>query len=832
MEYEDFDLEIGLGVPPQYPVRVLRSLGGEPQGVMQFPFDRVALELHLKDLQIALLRSAVSQRVVPTEQERSVMEFGATLFEALFQGDLRAAYAVSLERAQSQSKGLRLRLRIQPPELAALPWEFLYDPRLAEFLCFSRYTSLVRYPELPLSIPPLKVQLPLRLLGMVASPRGLPDLNVREEKERLEQALADGIRAGWIELEWLAGQTWRDLMSAMRRGPWHIFHFIGHGGYDAARQEGFLALCQDNEQRERQDLRATQLARLLRDHPSLRLAVLNACEGARASSQDLFSSTASILLRMGLPAVVAMQYAITDTAAIEFGRAFYEALRDGYPVDAAVAEGRKAISIAFADTLEWGTPVLFLRAQEGVLFEIQEAPPKPTTSKPSRQAPPAPAPADVELKLAASPDPVGVQQPVVWQARVKNLSSQKLQGLALWSDERLISDNFALASGEEKRFEFTETYSQVGDAQVTLHLQGAGVDQSITSRVRVVQPAHLALRLQPEPSHPHTEQEVSWTLTIVNDGGEDLRQVFVQQEQKLLLPPFSLPVGGRKQVVFRRRYPQPGSAREQVTVSALDLAGKRQRWEKEAGLKVQVANRMRLTAPLEMEFVRVPAGAFRMGSDKEKDPLSYSDERRQHPVEVAEFWIGVYPVTNRQYQVFVRAQGVQPPSHWVGGQIPKGLEDHPVVNISWRDAIAFCQWLSQASGQKIRLPSEAEWEKAARGVDGRIYPWGDKWDPTKCNSAEKGPGKTTPVGQYSPQGDSPYGCADMAGNVWEWTSSLYKPYPYRADDGREDPKAEGSRVLRGGAWNSDRSLVRAAYRGYNVPASRYYLLGFRCVRSP
>jgi hypothetical protein len=150
-------------------------------------------------------------------------------------------------------------------------------------------------------------------------------------------------------------------------------------------------------------------------------------------------------------------------------------------------------------------------------------------------------------------------------------------------------------------------------------------------------------------------------------------------------------------------------------------------------------------------------------------------------------------------------------------------DDHPIVNVSWHDAIAYCDWAG------ARLPTEAEWEKAARGVDGRKYAWGNEWDAGKCNNWEAGLKQTTPVGSY-PQGVSPYGVHDMSGNVLEWCSSLFKPYPYRAD-GRENLNAEGSRVLRGGSWLTTPIFVRVAIRFWNAPDFRNYIVGFRCVRN-
>jgi serine/threonine-protein kinase len=222
-----------------------------------------------------------------------------------------------------------------------------------------------------------------------------------------------------------------------------------------------------------------------------------------------------------------------------------------------------------------------------------------------------------------------------------------------------------------------------------------------------------------------------------------------------------------------------------------------------------------------MKLVRVPAGEFLMGSvdmDADAEPA----EKPQHRVNLDEYLIGKYDVTNAEYAVFMRATN----RVW---SKPAGKENHPVVNVTWSDAVAFCQWLSQVTGRKVQLPSEAQWEKAARGTDGRKYPWGNEEPVANQLNFNNNVNDTTPVGQYSPYSDSPYEAADMAGNVFQWTSSLKKPYPYQADDGRENLQSRDWRVVRGGGFIVGRRGVRSASRvGYN-PISRYDDVGFRVI---
>jgi serine/threonine-protein kinase len=250
-----------------------------------------------------------------------------------------------------------------------------------------------------------------------------------------------------------------------------------------------------------------------------------------------------------------------------------------------------------------------------------------------------------------------------------------------------------------------------------------------------------------------------------------------------------------------------------------------------------------ITAPIHLELVRVPAGEFLMGSDPAKDEDARDSEQPQHIIKLPEFYIGRCLVTNAQYAAFVQATGHSTPFYWRSNdKFPLGKEHHPVAQVSWKDAVAFCRWLSREINKVVQLPSEAEWEKAARGTDGRIYPWGDKLPTVSLCNFDDYFHDTTPVGHYSPLGDSPYGCADMAGNVWEWTRSAWRRdyfvknsvfgYPYDPGDGRESLKIGAPRVLRGGAFHNSLSYVRCASRRSSSRSNSGNRFGFRvCVVS-
>jgi formylglycine-generating enzyme required for sulfatase activity len=245
------------------------------------------------------------------------------------------------------------------------------------------------------------------------------------------------------------------------------------------------------------------------------------------------------------------------------------------------------------------------------------------------------------------------------------------------------------------------------------------------------------------------------------------------------------------------------------------------------------------------ELIRIPAGPFLMGSS-DADTRADDDEKPQHRLKLPDYWIGKTPVTNAQFRPFVEGDGYTNRAYWTAvgwawrkeENILKPVDwddakwngaDYPVVGVSWFEALAYCRWLSAQTGDDYRLPSEAEWEKAARGPAGLIWPWGNTWEAGRCNSKEAGIQRTTPVGQY-PTGASPYGVLDMAGNVWEWCATKYgRSYPYQPEDEWTEAYLEEDvgRRIRGGAWFQDQRFVRGAYRHYIDPRNRYYINGLR-----
>jgi len=220
-------------------------------------------------------------------------------------------------------------------------------------------------------------------------------------------------------------------------------------------------------------------------------------------------------------------------------------------------------------------------------------------------------------------------------------------------------------------------------------------------------------------------------------------------------------------------------------------------------------------------MIEIPAGPFTMGSD-----TGEADETPTHEVDLPAFEIDQFEVTNADFAQFVEATGYQTDAEKEGRSknwrdSAEGKDNHPVVRVSWNDAMAYCEWLGK------RLPTEAEWEKAARGTDGRTYPWGDEWDPSKANVKDTGLRGTAAVGSFG-AGASPYGVEDMAGNVWEWTADWYEPYPGSTYD--SEYFGQEFKLVRGGGWFEMDDAVRITNRDLTSVTAANDDMGFRCAR--
>lgn len=800
MNYLDFDLLIERS-EEGYTARVLSSPAGQATVSFRLPFSDLELENFL--LRVGRPRRGV-RRLRSPEME-AVKTFGSRLFETVFSGTVRGCLRSSLDEAHRQGAGLRIRLRLaHAPELADLPWEYLHNPSLNRFLSLSAETPLVRYLDLPERIRPLAVEPPLKVLVMISSPSDYPSLDAEEEWEKLKEALRDLQQRGLVVLERLDVATLSALQKRLRQGECHVFHFIGHGAFDERAQDGVLVL-EDAQGRGRL-VSGHDLGTLLHDHRPLRLAVLNACEGARTARSDPFAGTAQSLVQQGIPAVIAMQFEVTDEAAITLAREFYGALADGYPVDAALAEARKAV-FAQGNDVEWGKPVLYMRSPDGVLFDIQE-------QALGAYRPPPPSPVEPEL-----PEPGGFYK------RLRSLPPLAWAGLLVLL--LLLVGVFAvwLSGGGEK-----PSLVPTATAAVAI-VQGTPTETATPSKTPTPTDTPTptstptpCVEVIGETVNIRTEPETVWANVLgqVNKGDQ-------------------LPVLGRTETggwwlvdyagqnAWVAEYlvkPCRESFQVPVVYSPTLKPGDTRIWAKD-----------------ESAMVYVPAGLFRMGSD-DSDPDAAEDEKPHHQVHLGAFWMDRTEVTNAQYERCVEDLACSPPTSFAASTrdsyfANSEFEKYPVIYVDWNRANAYCTWAGK------RLPTEAEWEKVARGTDNRMYPWGNAFDGSKLNFCDiscaldwrnvdwdDGHADTAPVGSY-PEGRSPYGALDMLGNVWEWVADWYDVSYYVGSPGKNPsgPLSGYRKAIRGGAWDLFQGASRVANRYGGIPSDADDNVGFRCAYS-
>ncbi len=374
MNYRDFDLHLRKA-GRKYLAHVTHSETGEAEERFSLPFTEQELEIL-----ILKLRPSAGNRSTSLNQENAAKELGGGLFNAVFQGDVATRLASCIELARREETKVRINLRLDD-ELASLPWEFLYDESLNRFLALSKETALVRYLDQPRSLEALEVTAPLKVLVMISSPQDQAALDVEVEWGKLHEAFRQ-LAPELVQMDRVKHASLAALDQELSCKSYHIFHYIGHGVFDERREASYLML--EDEAGKSSAIAGETIGVHLQNHTSLRLVILNACEGARASSHDVYSGIAQGLIREGLPAVIGMQFEISDRAAIAFSSRFYDAIARGKPVDEALDEARRRIHAAQNGGTEWGTPVLYLRAQNGHLFDIKDLP-EPDTN----EAPPA-----------------------------------------------------------------------------------------------------------------------------------------------------------------------------------------------------------------------------------------------------------------------------------------------------------------------------------------------------------------------------------------------------------------------------------------------------------
>jgi len=703
IRYENFDLRIGRQ-GKGYKVEVLNSPDGQAEGRLR---NSVVAEVEKR---FAELVRSISPGASPKDSRRFAEQLGRILHREVFAGAVATCFEVSRAKTAADKRGLRLRLRLSGvPRVSALPWEYLAEPRRRRFLALSASTPIVRYLEFQDGVQPLRISLPLTVLVAIAAPLDLPRLDADREWSRIQGAFSE--LADRVVLERLEPATLEALGERLHRGDVHILHFVGHGGFDRASEEGALSL--ENQRRLTNSVTATQLAGALFGR-GLQLVVLNACEGAKHGATDAFSGVAQCLVQQGVPAVVAMQLTISNLAAITFAESFYTNLAQRAPVDAAVAEARRAVDLKHQG-VPFGAPVLHLRAPDGDLFEVGEEEQKASES--------APAPAAEPGSDAA------------------RLNRHKGRRLALAA----IAAAVLTAGG------------------ITIFRGGAGFRaESLVAGHERVQPTGEA----PPEQAPQLRSEA----------------IHPSRPRAEAAPPDRPPV----LIKSSRRCPSPKDP--------------------------------------EILFKIVEPGSFVMGSADGDE-----NERPPHPVRITQpFCMSAYEVTVGQWDAVMGD----------GSSIASGSQQRlPKVGIRHFQTLQFAEKLTAKNpGRMFFLPTEAQWEYAARAGSSARYSFGD--DPAElyhyanCRSRgehDDGYDGLAPVGIFQANA---WGLFDMQGNVQEWVADFYGDYSTEPAVDPHGPAAGMEWVRRGGSWDMTPAHCRPTTRRGSGPDYHHYNLGFRIAATP
>jgi len=351
-KYSDFEITIYQPRGNIYSVSVISSLLGET--------DPISKAIDFSEIWSSLLKWRQNKRQGDADSEKKILQFGTQLSSIIFSTEIQELYEMVLDQAIKKNEGIRVKLRLDTPELSALPWELLYNKRLPEgFWALNSKTSIVRHIPLMASANTKPFRTPLKILVIIASPVGLPPLDVEREISSIKNALRRQILFRSIKLITIRNATILKIDQYLRYNNIDIIHFIGHSDFDENRQAGFILL--EDETRSTHLVDAEYFSQILHHYATIKLVVLNSGQSASSAAHDQFTGFAHMLVRSGIPAVIGMQFEITDETAIQFTGTFYKILIDTFSIDSAINEARRAIMIRSGIYSEqWAAPVLFM----------------------------------------------------------------------------------------------------------------------------------------------------------------------------------------------------------------------------------------------------------------------------------------------------------------------------------------------------------------------------------------------------------------------------------------------------------------------------------------
>lgn len=371
LNFMDFEIKLERVTSRSCRALVIDSPAGQTDTICNLPFD---LD-EIGEVSIQLGRQISRGHEDQSTTKVTPSSLGEDLYNTVFSGSIGEIFSESLGEVRSKGQGLRIKIHVNPddsPHLASLPWEFLYNGRKRSYFGLNRFTPIIRYLDVHAKTTLESIDAPLRVLVVISSPLSLPTLELEKERRYIKEAWGNYPE---VEVYFLDEATPTELQSSLWDFKPHVLHFMGHGFYNTATGMGELYFVDEAQQPK--PITGKQLGVLLANTPSMKLAVLNACQTAKLSGSnelDPFSGVAAAIVMSGLPAVVAMQFPFSDEAALIFANKFYSRLILGDAVDVAVAFSREAIHLELSESLEWGTPVLFMRVPHGKLFEFKNKP--------------------------------------------------------------------------------------------------------------------------------------------------------------------------------------------------------------------------------------------------------------------------------------------------------------------------------------------------------------------------------------------------------------------------------------------------------------------------